>query len=179
MARQYQYNFAPKGDHAEEVTTWLKAQSDRSASLKIAILKIIQTYGNTTDLKDLMLRQFISGSAVPDQPAPTSSSSSNPSPTSQIKSEPKTLQPDADASSSPKQQLDSDSPVKPTEPKAKTPRVAPEPTSSHPNSADHQQHVTAQLIHRHPDNQPQSASNDSDAPVLDPAPNFNLLSRRH
>lgn len=177
MARQYQYNFAPKGDHAEEVTTWLKSQSDRSASLKIAILKIIQTYGNTTDLKDLMLRQFISGQAVTDQPAPASSSN-NPSPTSQIKSEPKSLQPNADVSS-PKQKLNSDSPVKSTEPKAKAPRLAPEPTSPHPNSANHQQHVTAQPIRRRPDNQPQSASNDSDAPVLDPAPNFNLLSRRH
>lgn len=178
MARQYQYNFAPKGDHAEEVTTWLKSQSDRSASLKIAILKIIQTYGSTTDLKDLMLRQFISGPAVSDQPAPASSSSDNPLPTSKIKSEPEALQPDADVSSS-QQQPDSDTTVKSTEPKAKAPHLAPEPASSHPNSTNHQQHVTAQPIHRHPDNQPQSASNDSDAPVLDPAPNFNLLSRRH
>ena len=177
MTRQYQYNFAPKGDHAEEVTTWLKSQSDRSASLKIAILKIIQTYGNTTDLKDLMLRQFISGPAVTDQPAPASSSD-NPLPTSQIKSEPEALQTDTDIPSS-KQQLDSNSPVKSTEPKAKTPRVAPESTSPHPNSANHQQHVTAQPIRRRPDNQPQSASNDHDAPVLDPTPNFNLLSHRH
>lgn len=167
MPKQYQYNFAPKGDHAQEVTTWLKSQSDRSASLKIAILKMIQTYGSTTDLKDLMLQRFVADN------------NSTPASIPVAKSTPATIQtqpqlptePDGSdvISATTNAQIDLSKPEPISQPASQIDQLASTPTETNSHSKSHLTHEhDARPIPRHSENK-----NDDDGP------NFNFLSQRH
>lgn len=57
----YQYNYKPTGENVEEIVNWLQHQSDKPFSLNILIQQAMHKYGKTTDLKQLMLNQFING----------------------------------------------------------------------------------------------------------------------
>lgn len=167
MTKQYQYNFAPKGDHAQEVTTWLKSQSDRSASLKIAILKMIKTYGSTTDLKDLMLQRFVSDTNLTPASIPTSDSTP-----ATIHTQPQLpTGPDKTdiISATTNAQIDLAKPEPVAQPASQVDQLASTPTKTNSHSESHLTHEhDARPIPRHSENK-------SD----DDSPNFNFLSQRH
>ena len=167
MTKQYQYNFAPKGDHAQEVTTWLKSQSDRSASLKIAILKMIKTYGSTTDLKDLMLQRFVSDTNSAPASIPTA------------KSIPATVHTQPQLPTGPDKtdiisattnaQMDMSKPELVSQPASQVNQPASASSEPSSRSESHRTHEhDARPIPRHSENK----SNDD-------SPNFNFLSQRH
>lgn len=101
----YQYNYKPTGENVEEIVNWLQHQSDKPFSLNILIQQAMHKYGKTTDLKQLMLNQFINGDlsngiqsaqAKPNQ-APTTN-------TKQVPNNP-TTQPDPNPDSAPEPNL--------------------------------------------------------------------------